>query len=67
MTRLQIRTATAPPDEFTRAFPHLLPQADPASTTLMGDLVDQHALLAVLDRLDMLGIRVLEVVTLPDD
>jgi hypothetical protein len=66
MTRLLIRTTTAPPDEFAHAFPHLTPQTHPASTTLMGDLEDQSSLHAVLNRLDTLGIHVIEIVTIPE-
>ena len=47
--------------------PHFKTEFSPAETVLHGDGVDQSALHGVLDRLEQLGIELLEVRRLPDD
>jgi hypothetical protein len=66
VTRLLIRVDAELSDELLSAFPHLVPRLQPASTTLTGDLADQEQLQGVLSLLHLLGIDVLEVVTIPE-
>jgi hypothetical protein len=66
VTRLLIRVDAELSDELLSAFPHLVPRHQPASTTLTGDLADQEQLQGVLSLLHLLGIDVLEVVTIPE-
>lgn len=47
--------------------PHFSAELSPAETLLHGEGVDQSALHGVLDRLEQLGIELLEVRRLPDD
>ena len=47
--------------------PHFKTEFSPAETVLHGDGVDQSALHGVLDRLEQLGIELLEVRRLPDE
>lgn len=53
-------------DELSSAFPQLVSRTHPAQTTLVGDLADQEELQGVLHLLHSLGIRVVEIVTIPD-
>jgi hypothetical protein len=66
-TRMLIRVDVDLSDELTGAFPHLSVHHHKASTTLTGEIVDQQELQGLLSLLDSLGIRVIEVVTIPDD
>lgn len=67
MTRTLIRVDAELSDELSSAFPQLAARHQPAQTTLVGDLLDQEQLYGVLLLLDSLGIRVVEVVTIPED
>ena len=47
--------------------PHFKTEFSPAETVLHGEGVDQSALHGVLDRLEQLGVELLEVRRLPDE
>jgi hypothetical protein len=66
MTRALIRVDGEIPDEVVSAFPHLIARQQRASTTLVGDVIDQQELQGVLNLLNALGIDVLEVLTIPE-
>lgn len=66
MTRMLIRVDAELTDELSGAFPHLTARTQPATTTLTGDVIDQQELQGVLNLLDLLGISVVEVVTIPE-
>ncbi len=67
MTRMLIRVDGELTDELLSAFPHLTRRTHRAQTTLVGDLADQEELQGVLHLLQVLGIDVVEVVTIPED
>ncbi len=67
MIRALIRVDGEIPEDATSAFPHLIARQQRASTTLVGDVIDQQELQGVLNLLSSLGIDVVEVVTIPDD
>ena len=48
------------------AFPMLTAQREPVQTVLQGHLDDQAALTSVLDHLDLVGVRLVEVVQVPE-
>ena len=54
-------------DELVNAFPRLSTRRHPASTTLVGQVVDQQELEGVLNLLGSLGYEVVEVLTIPED
>ena len=66
-TRMLIRVDVELSDELAGAFPHLAVHHHKASTTLSGEIADQQELQGLLSLLDALGIRVTEVVTIPED
>lgn len=66
MTRMMIRVDAELTDELAGAFPQLTPTMQRATTTLTGDLADQEELQGVLNLLNSLGIKVVEVVTIPE-
>ena len=66
MARYVIRVDGTLSDDLLTAFPRLLASTAPVSTVLEGELPDQAALSAVLDRLDQLGVAIVEVDRLPD-
>ncbi len=66
MTRILIRLDQQVSDESLAAFPQLTPSAQRAHTTLTGDVVDQEELQGVLNHLSSLGVRIVDVVTIPD-
>jgi hypothetical protein len=66
MTHYVIRVAGRLSDELLTAFPHLAATTEPVTTVLQGRLPDQSALTAVLDRLDELGIDILDMTSLPE-
>ena len=51
--------------DLMTAFPSLVATVQPVATVLSGPLPDQAALIGVLDRLDELGVQIVEVVQLP--
>ncbi|MEU4214997.1 hypothetical protein [Actinoplanes sp. NPDC026623] len=63
MTNYLIRVAGHHSDELLAAFPLLSAQPQ---TVLRGELPDQAAMSDVLNRLDELGMQIIEVVYLPD-
>ncbi|WP_235734556.1 hypothetical protein [Nocardioides alcanivorans] len=67
MTRVHIRVDAELSDELASAFPQLLKRTQRATTTLTGDLADQQELQGVLNLLSVLGVDVIEVVTIPDE
>lgn len=66
MTHYVIRVAGELSDDLLTAFPRLAATTVPVSTVLQGHLPDQAALTAVFDRLDELGIDIIEMTTLPE-
>jgi hypothetical protein len=65
MAQYVVRVAGALSDELLTAFPRLAASVQPVTTVLQGDLPDQVALTSVLDRLDELGIEIIEVTKVP--
>jgi hypothetical protein len=61
MDHYVIRVAGHLSAELCSKFPALRAVASPHETSLVGALPDQGALLGVLDHLDMLGVRIVEV------
>ena len=66
MAHYVIRVTGLLSDELLTAFPLLAATTEPLTTVLQGRLPDQAALTAVLDRLDELGIGIVDVAALPD-
>jgi hypothetical protein len=66
VTHYVIRVAGQLSDDLLTAFPLLAASTEPVTTVLQGRLPDQSALTAVLDRLDELGIDIIDMTTLPD-
>jgi hypothetical protein len=66
MTHYVIRVAGELSDDLLTAFPRLAATTEPVTTVLQGHLPDQAALTAVVDRLDELGIDIIEMITLPE-
>lgn len=67
MTKMLIRVDAEITDELLSAFPYLTTRRQRASTTLVGDVVDQEQLQGVISLLSSMGLEVVEVVTIPDD
>jgi hypothetical protein len=67
MPKMLIRVDAEITDELQSAFPYLTTRRHRASTTLVGDVIDQEQLQGVLNLLSSLGLEVVEVVTIPDD
>jgi hypothetical protein len=65
MAQYVVRVGGALSDELLTAFPRLAATVQPVTTVLQGDLPDQVALTSVLDRLDELGIEIIEVTKVP--
>ena len=61
-----IRIDGAPSEDLVAAFPALTATREPVQTVLHGHLDDQAALTSVLDHLDLVGARLVEVVSVPD-
>ena len=61
-----IRIDGAPSEDLVSAFPALTAVREPVQTVLHGHLEDQAALTSVLDHLDLVGARLVEVVSVPD-
>jgi hypothetical protein len=66
MTHYVIRVVGELSDDLLTAFPRLTASTEPVTTVLQGHLPDQAALTAVFDRLDELGIDIIEMTTLPE-
>ncbi len=66
MPRMLIRVDGEISDDLGSAFPHLTSRIQHSQTTITGDVVDQAELQGVLHLLDVLGITVVDVVTIPD-
>jgi hypothetical protein len=66
MTHYVIRVAGRLSDDLLTAFPLLSASTEPVTTVLQGRLPYQSALTAVFDRLDELGIDIMEMITLPE-
>ena len=66
MTRVMIRLDEEMNDELLSAFPQLTPTVQRAHTTLTGDVVDQEELQGVLNFLSSMGVRIVDVMTIPD-
>ena len=65
MAQYVVRVGGVLSDELLTAFPRLVASIEPVTTVLQGDLPDQVALTSVLDRLDELGIEIIEVTKVP--
>jgi hypothetical protein len=65
MAQYVVRVGWALSDDLLTAFPRLVASVQPVTTVLQGELPDQVALTSVLDRLDELGIEILEVTKMP--
>ena len=65
MAQYVLRVGGALSDDLLTAFPRLVASVQPVTTVLQGDLPDQVALTSVLDRLDELGVEILEVTKVP--
>jgi hypothetical protein len=65
MAQYVVRVGGALSDDLLTAFPLLAASVQPVTTVLQGDLPDQVALTSVLDRLDELGVEILEVTKVP--
>lgn len=66
MTHYVIRVRGWLSDDLLSAFPRLVACEQPVTTVLQGHLPDQAALTAVLDRLDELGIDIIDMTKLPE-
>lgn len=66
MTHYVIRVSGRLSDDLLTAFPLLSASTEPVTTVLQGRLPDQSALTAVFDRLDELGIDIIDMTTLPE-
>jgi hypothetical protein len=65
MPQYVIRVAGLLSDDLLSAFPRLAAESQPASTVLHGELPDQAALTSVLDRLDELGVEIVDLTQVP--
>lgn len=65
MAQYVIRVAGHLSDDLLTAFPSLLATVQPVTTVLSGTLPDQSALAGVLDRLDELGVEIVEMIQVP--
>jgi hypothetical protein len=61
-----IRVSGALSDDLLSAFPSLTADHEPVQTLLHGELPDQAALTGVLDQLDDLGVRIVDVMQVPN-
>jgi hypothetical protein len=66
MSRYLIRVNGHLSDELSASLRGLDAQHQPAQTILVGELADQAALTGILDRLDLLGVEIHEVLLVPD-
>ena len=67
MAQYVIRVTGALSDDLLTAFPTLVAAVQPLTTVLYGSLPDQAALAGVLDRLDELGVPIVEMMQVPDE
>jgi hypothetical protein len=65
MAQYVIRVTGHLSDDLLTAFPSLLATVAPVTTVLYGSLPDQSALAGVLDRLDELGVQIVEMIQVP--
>jgi hypothetical protein len=66
VTRILIRLDDEVDEELLSAFPQLVPTVQRTHTTLTGDVIDQEELQGVLNFLSSMGVRIVDVVTIPD-
>ncbi len=66
MTRVRISLDADVTDELLSAFPQLTTTGKRTQTTLTGDVVDQEELQGVLNHLSLMGLTIIDVVTIPD-
>jgi hypothetical protein len=66
VTRILIRLDDEVDEELLSAFPQLVPTVQRSHTTLTGDVIDQEELQGVLNFLSSMGVRIVDVVTIPD-
>jgi hypothetical protein len=67
MTQYVIRVNGQLSDDLLTAFPTLMATVQPVTTVLYGPLPDQAALAGVLDRLDELGVQIIEMMQVPGE
>jgi hypothetical protein len=66
MTRTMIRVDADMSQDITEKFPHLQLRKHSTQTTLSGDIEDQEELQGVLNYLSLMGVTVVEVITIPE-
>lgn len=66
MTRVRISLDAELTDELLSAFPQLTTVGKRTQTTLTGEVADQEELQGVLNHLSMMGITIIDVITIPD-
>jgi hypothetical protein len=66
VTRYEIRIAGAVGEELAPYVGEMTSVVRPVETVVCGEIVDQSALLGMLDQVRALGLRLLEVRTLPN-
>lgn len=66
MTRILIRLDDEVAGELMSGFPQLTSTVQRAHTTITGEVVDQEELQGVLNFLAQMGVRIVDVVTIPD-
>jgi hypothetical protein len=54
-------------DELVTAFPQRAVRHHPASTTLTGEIADNQELQGILALLDLHGIQIVDLITIPSD
>jgi len=66
VTHILIRIDSAAPEQVLAAFPQLASTVQPPQTTLRGEVSDQQELQGVLNYLSLLGLTIVDVVTIPE-
>jgi hypothetical protein len=66
VTHIMIRVDEAVPEQVLAAFPQLASMVQPPQTTLRGEVRDQQELQGVLNYLSLLGLTIVDVVTIPE-
>ncbi len=64
--RMKLRVDGELSEELLSAFPNVTAHAEGPTCTLVGTVVDQQELQGLLALLDSLGVRVIDVIVVPD-